>query len=168
MSRPCRQVPEWLEQSREGKLSVPLRRSLSRHLQDCALCRDFEVETEPLTLFAGLTRGPLPDGVGNYILGGLRVEEERRQSSWWSGPSLWPAMASLAAAAALIMFWAIGGTRVTVEQPGPWLEAHAMNDALSTVEDISSETAEVFALSLPAAAGGSTEVILIVDRSIDL
>ncbi len=167
MKRPCSLVPEWLEARREHRLEVPLRRQLSRHLDACDSCRQWEAETEPLEIFAPLAEGPLPAGVSNYILGGIRVEEER-PAHWWSGPSLWPALASMAAAAALLFAWAIGGTRGSEERPGMWLEAHAMEGAVTTVEDISSETAEVFALSLPQSAGGRAEVILIVDRSIDL
>jgi len=166
MSRFCQQVPGWLEERRDGVLDSRLALRLQEHLQTCASCRQEEEDGGPLPLFAGLTTAPLPPGVGSYILGGLRVEEERRHPAERTAGNLWPAVASLAAAAALVMVWALGGSRAPA--PELWLEAHAMNDVVATVEDIDSPTAEVFAFSLPQPAGGRTEVILIVDRSIDL
>lgn len=168
MSRFCQKVPGWLEEQREGALSSQRGRRLQQHLVDCVACRREKDDGAPLPLFAGLTTAPLPPGVESYILGGLRVEEERGSPALQTAGNLWPAVASLAAAAALVMVWAVGGSRAPVAVSGPLLEAHAMNDVVSTLENIDSPTAEIFAFSLPEPAGGRTEVILIVDRSIDL
>lgn len=168
MSRSCEGVPGWLEERREGVLSSQRQHGLLAHLRVCASCRQEEENGRPLPLFAGLTTAPLPPGVESYILGGLRVEEERGHPAMPAAGSLWPAVASLAAAAALVMVWALGASQGPGQQPELFLEAHAMNDAVITVEDIDSPTAEVFAFSLAEPEGGRTEVIFIVDRSIDL
>jgi len=168
MNAGCREVVDWLELAREGRLASSLQARLRDHLNSCPGCRQEERDTEPLGIFADLTRGELPAGVENYILGGLRVEEDRPEAVVWSSASIWPALASLAAAAALVVVWATSGGAAVTPGTDVWLEAHAMDDAVATVEDIRSPTAEVLALSLPEPAGGRTEVILIVDGSIDL
>jgi hypothetical protein len=174
VTRSCASVPEWLEDRRQERLAAADGQRLDGHLAGCGPCRRLAEETAPLPLFAGLTEGPMPAGVEEYILGGVHVEEQHPRRPGllpvaWRAP--WPALASLAAAAALVLVWA-GGARRPAPAPVPpleaWLPAHAMNDAVATVEDIRSETAEVLAFSLPEGAGGRTEVILIVDRSIDL
>lgn len=168
MSSDCHRAMDRLELSRQERLSPALLAQLQDHLGDCPACRQEQQDTEPLNLFAGLTRGGLPAGVANYVLGGLRVEEERRDDGAWSAASIWPALASLAAAAALIMVWAISGSESVAPGDDLWLEAHAMNDVVATVEDIRSPTAEILALTLPEPSGRRTEVILIVDGSMDL
>ena len=168
MNSDCRRAMDRLELSRQERLAQHLLARLQDHLGDCPACRQEQQDTEPLDLFAGLTRGGLPAGVENYILGGLRVEEERRDDGVWSAASIWPALASLAAAAALVVVWALSGADPVAPATDLWLEAHAMNDVVATVEDIRSPTAEILALSLPGPSGGRTEIILIVDGSMDL
>jgi hypothetical protein len=164
----CHEVPRLLQERQEALLQDDQDLRLRAHLESCAPCRQEEADSGPLPLFSGLTTAPLPPGVQSYILGGLRVEEERSVPASAAAGSLWPAVASLAAAAALVMVWAVGGGEDPAVAPAPWLEAHAMNGVVTTVEDIDSPTAEVFAFSLPEPTGGRTEVIMIVDRSIDL
>ncbi|MFQ5670759.1 MAG: hypothetical protein ACE5HD_09620 [Acidobacteriota bacterium] len=136
-------------------------------------------DAEALALFKGLTDGPLPPGVAQYILGGLRVEQARRPRRWeswrqavWAAEAL-PVLVSLTLAVVLVVFWAFqGGRGAGVSSnglPEAWeaIPAWAMNDAVATVEDIRSPTAEILAFSVPGKAG-STEVIFIVDRSMDL
>ena len=168
MNSDCRRAMDRLELSRQERLAPHLLARLQDHLGVCPACRQEQQDTEPLDLFAGLTRGGLPAGVENYILGGLRVEEERRNDGVWSVASIWPALASLAAAAALVVVWALSGANPVAPGTDLWLEAHAMNDVVATVEDIRSPTAEILALSLPEPSGGRTEIILIVDGSMDL
>ena len=168
MSADCREALGWLDSAREDRLAANLRGRLQEHLSGCSGCRQEQIDTAPLPLFANLTSGPLPAGVENYILGGLRVEEERPEPVVWSAASIWPALASMAAAAALVVVWATSGHQGVTPAADIWLEAHAMDEAVATVEDIRSATAEVLALSLPEPAGGRTEVILIVDGSMDL
>lgn len=164
----CRGALDLLQLARQEPLAPHRDAYLQAHLEACQACRQEQQDTEPLELFAGLTRGGLPAGVENYILGGLRVEEERPAGSVWSAATLWPALASLAAAAALVMVWAVSGADSSAPGIDPWIEAHAMNDVVATVEDIRSPTAEILALSLPEPSGRRTQVILIVDRSMDL
>ena len=66
------------------------------------------------------------------------------------------------------MVWAASASQPVIPGGDVWLEAHAMNDVVATVEDIRSPTAEVLALSLPEPSGARTEVILIVDGNMDL
>ncbi len=152
---------------------------LERHLATCGPCRQEAAQGEPLALFAPLAgERPLPAGAEAFILGGLRVAQEERQvpARRWR-PEPLAAAASLAAAA-LVLLWAAAGVWTGPEPQAPaalqraWAEAplppHVMNNAVATVEDIRSSTAEVLAFSFPGGASGNTEVILIVDRSIDL
>jgi hypothetical protein len=157
---------------------------LERHLQSCPGCAREAASTEPLTLFAKLTAQPLPPGTASYILGGLRAEEHRRARRRWRPgsfllPEPVPMLVSLLALAALVVFWAFQGgpspgeagpdalLRSSLDRFEPRLAPHAMTTAVETVEDIRSTTAEILAFSMPGESG-STEVILIVDRSIDL
>ena len=178
----CRETPALLERRREGRLRVEQARRLAAHLAICGTCRDEEATTEPLQLFAGLTGAPLPAGVENDILGGIRaagpvVRRRRSVLARWLPPvASWepvPILASLLLVGVLLVTWAVrGGTGLAPGGAGAtpvelFLEAHAMTNGVVAVEDIRSPTAEVFTFSLDGEMG-PTEVILIVDRSIDL
>lgn len=180
MSFRCQETPVLLEGRREKTLPETAARLLKTHLDMCRDCRRLAVETEPLILFRELLQQPLPPGVDQYILGGLRLEEGRRRTRPLFRPGWRPQPWSLAAAsllaAALLILWAFpagwGGPPAAHQQAfldewEPLLLPHAMRDVVATVEDIRSPTAEVFAFSLSGETV-STEVILIVDRSIDL
>ena len=184
MSEFCARTAGLVERRRGDRLSPGDLADLETHLAGCPGCRREAALTEPLSLFSELTRQPLPPVTASYILGGLRVEEHRRSRRLprlgsFLIPEPLPMLVSLVALAALVVFWAFAGGPDPVG-PGPdalrWssldpfepgLAPHAMTTAVETVEDIRSTTAEIFAFSMPGESG-STEVILIVDRSIDL
>jgi hypothetical protein len=184
MSEFCARTAGLVERRREDRLSSGERADLETHLADCPACRHEAALTEPLALFSELTRRPLPPVTASYILGGLRVEEHRRAPRRWRLgafliPEPLPMLVSLLALAALVVFWAFQGgparvgpgpdamLRSSLDRFEPGLAPHAMTTAVETVEDIRSTTAEIFAFSMPGESG-PTEVILIVDRSIDL
>jgi hypothetical protein len=184
MSDRCALTAGLAERRRENCLSPGELVDLETHLAGCPACRREAALTEPLSLFSDLTRQPLPPVTASYILGGLRVEEHRRshrrpRPGSFFIPEPIPMLVSLVALAALVVFWAYAGGRAPVgtgpdallrsrlDRFDPGLAPHAMTTAVETVEDIRSTTAEVFAFSMPGESG-STEVILIVDRSIDL
>jgi hypothetical protein len=184
MSEFCGRTAGLLERRREDRLASGELADLETHLAGCAACRREAALTEPLSLFSDLTGQTLPPVTASYILGGIRVEEHRRASRRWGLgalllPEPLPMLVSLVALAALVVFWALaGGPDPAGPGPAgrlrsglggfePGLAPHAMTTAVETVEDIRSATAEVFAFSMPG-EDGPTEVILIVDRSIDL
>lgn len=176
-SRECRQTPELLEERREKVLSPALGRRLDAHLAHCRFCRLEEAASAPLPVFRSLASGPLPAGVENYILGGLRATGSRPSRSRFS-PFRWvrrwepvPMAASLILAGVLLLVWALRGGTGPPVPAGPAsfdsLPAHAMTNGIVALEDIRSSTAEVFTFSLQDETG-PTEVILIVDQSIEL
>ena len=169
----CRSTAKRLEKRRESRLSAAAAADLDGHLAECRECREDAAATEPLALFKGLVHGPAPEHVRSFILGGFRAvetESPRRRSlgDLWS-LVLWepaPALAALLLVGVLLLAWA-GGSMTPAPVAEPWLREGSMTNAVAAVEEIRSPTAEVFAFSLDDAAG-PTEVILIVDRSIDL
>ena len=178
----CRSTPVLLEERRDGRLGAARDRALTEHLAVCESCRDEAAATEPLPLFAALTSAPLPVDVEAYVLGGIRAVEARADrrrpllARWWPQGVWWepvPMLASLLLVGVLLVIWAVrggGGEAAPGNGAGPMelrLEAHAMNNGLAALEDIRSPTAEVFTFSL-AGETGPTEVIMIVDRSMDL
>jgi hypothetical protein len=183
MSSFCPGIAAQVDRRREGELAPAEQARLETHLAACSTCREEAALTEPLRLFTDLVRRPLPPGTEHYILGGLRVAQHRRRPAWhWLPAAIaepLPVFVSLLAVAVLLVVWAFQGGRLPapgVREPLPWaalermdpaLPPYAMTNAVETVEDIQSTTAEILAFSLPGDTG-PTEVILIVDRSIDL
>jgi anti-sigma factor RsiW len=170
MRRDCRRTPDLLERRREGRLGARDESALTAHLATCPACRDEAAEGAPLPLFAGLTSAPLPAALAADILRAVRVGMDDAVAPsprpWgWLRPA--PALAPLALAAGLVLLWAFGGGPAPLPAAEPPLAAHAMSNTVGTVEDIRSDTANVYAFSVTG-PGGPTEVILIVDRSIDL
>ena len=78
MSDGCALTAGLVERRREDRLNPGELVDLETHLAGCPDCRREADLTEPLSLFSDLTRQPLPPVTASYILGGLRVEEDRR------------------------------------------------------------------------------------------
>ena len=172
MSLACHWTARRAERRRERGEGDPAARRLAAHLAACAACRAAVRDSEPIPLFAGLTRGPLRPELAAEILRGVR--RGLPEAAAPARPRFRPVPALLPGlGAALVLVWAlVGGGAERRSNPAPWpadwsLPEHAMTAAVGTVEDIASETARIYTFSV---AGETVpgEFILIVDDSLDL